>query len=297
MLGNSIALLCAITWSCAVILLKLSGARIEPLALNLVKSLVGLPLLLLTAYLFEGGPQFPPAKDTLLLLTSGAIGIGIADGVVLRAMRFLGASHIAILECLFSPFVILLSVLWFDERPTPLMLLGGLFILASLLFLTPDAEAEDQQSIRRVVTRKELTKGALLMGSGMLTMAFGIVMVKPLFHSIPLISLVSIRMIGGTAAAGLLFSLSKESVSQLTGIFKAPQKTQLFAACFLSSYVSIILWIAGYKYLQASVAALLNQTSTVFTVFLAVIFLKEKLTRGKIFAATSAIVGVILLTL
>ncbi|RZA25753.1 MAG: DMT family transporter [Proteobacteria bacterium] len=294
MLGNSIALLCAVTWSCAVILLKLSGARIEPLALNLVKSLVGLPLLILTTYVFEDGLQFPVAKDTVLLLTSGAIGIGIADGIVLRAMRFLGASHIAILECLFSPFVILLSVLWFDERPTAIMLLGGLFILASLLFLTPDAEEEN--STRKIVTRKELTKGTILMAGGMLTMACGIVMVKPLFHAVPLVSLVSIRMIGGTIAAATLFFLSKEPISNITNVFKTPHKLQLFAACFFSSYMSIILWIAGYKYLQATVAALLNQTSTVFTVLLAVIFLKEKLTRGKILATISAIIGVILLT-
>ena len=132
MLGNTIALLCAITWSSAVILLKFSGARMEPLALNLVKSLIGLPLLILTAFLFEGGVQIPAQKETLLLLCSGAIGIGIADGIVLRAMRFLGASHIAILECLFSPFVILMSMLWFDERPTFIMILGGLFILVTL---------------------------------------------------------------------------------------------------------------------------------------------------------------------
>lgn len=294
MFGNAIALFCAITWSFAVILLKFSGARMEPFALNLVKSLVGLPLIIATAYLFEGNLHFPSGQDTLLLLTSGAIGIGIADGIVLRAMRFLGASHIAILECLFSPFVILLSVVWFDERPTFIMILGGLFILASLLFLTPDVEEEDSKRI--AVTRKDLTQGVILMTLGMATMACGIVMVKPLFHSVPLISLVSVRMIGGTVAAAFMFLKDGNRRTRLSEVIRTPHKLQLFGACFFSSYLSIILWIAGYKYLQATVAALLNQTSTVFTVLLAVIFLKEKITRGKILATISAIIGVILLT-
>ncbi len=296
MLGNTIALLCAITWSCAVILLKKSGARMEPLALNLVKSLFGLTLLVTTAFFLEGGLFNPGMNSILLLMTSGAIGIGFADGVVLRAMRFLGASHIAILECLFSPFVILLSVLWFDEHPKPMMLIGGVFILASLLFLKPDADAEDE-SVKKSVTKADLAKGALLMGIGMFTMACGIVMVKPIFQDVPLISLVSWRMLGGTIAAGALFLAGKDRTLRLQEIVYTQNKLQLFGACFFSSYLSIILWIAGYKYLQATVAALLNQTSTVFTVLLAVFFLKEKITRGKVLATISAIIGVVLLSL
>lgn len=296
MLGNTIAILCAVTWSCAVILLKFSGARMDPLALNLTKSLFGLPLLIVTAFIVDGGIQFPQAQSTMLLLVSGAIGIGIADGVALRAMRFLGASHIAILECLFSPFVIVLSIIWFGERPTWPMLLGGLCILASLVFLRPDVEEEDG-ALRKVVTRQDLTRGALLMGSAMLTMALGIVMVKPLFHEVPLISLVTIRMIGGTVAAAALFLQSQNRRERLREVLDTPYKIHLIGACFFSSYLSIILWIAGYKYLEATVAALLNQTSTVFTVLLAVIFLKEKITRGKVLATLSAIIGVILLTL
>lgn len=295
MLGNTIAILCAVTWSVAVILLKFSGARMEPLALNLVKCLLGLFLLVITALAVDGALYFPVAKDTLLLLASGAVGIGIADGIVLRAMRFLGASHIAILECLFSPSVIILAVLFYDERPSLLMLIGGLFILASLLFLTPDAE--DESAPRRVVTRKDLSKGTILMSLGMFTMAGGIVVVKPLFHELPLISLVTIRMIGGTIAALALFLGGGQRLERLREILYTPHKLQLFGACFFSSYLSIILWIAGYKYLQATVAALLNQTSTVFTVLLAVIFLREEMTRGKVLATLSAIIGVILLTI
>lgn len=293
MFGNVIALLCAITWSIAVILLKYSGARMDALALNLVKSLVGLPLLILTAYIVEGGIQFPDLNGTLLLLFSGAIGIGVADGVALRAMKSLGASHIAVLECLFSPFVILLSMWWFGERPTFFVLLGGLFILAALLFLSPDVEEEED---KRKQSRKDLTKGTILMSLSMATMACGIVMVKPLFHAVPLISLVAIRMMGGTFAALFMFLKDGNRKGRLMEVARTPLKLQLFAACFFSSYLSIILWIAGYKYLQATVAALLNQTSTVFTVLLAVIFLKEKITRGKILATLSAIIGVILLT-
>lgn len=295
MLGIVIALLCAVTWSCAVILLKISGSRMHPIALNLVKSLFGLPLLIATAYLFEGGIVWPAAwSDSLLLLISGAIGIGISDGIVLRSMRYLKASQIAILECLFSPFVIILSMVFFGERPTLLMILGGLFIIASLLFLKPEEDALGEISSTPDL---HLAKGTLLMAVGLFMMAGGIVMVKPIFDRVPLFSLVTIRMIGGVIAAIVLFVFIPNRRREFRAVLETPQKLQLLGACFFSSYLSIILWIAGYKYLQSTIAALLNQTSTVFTVLLAVIFLREKFTRGKIFATASAIIGVILLTL
>ncbi|MBC7533788.1 MAG: DMT family transporter [Oligoflexus sp.] len=297
MLGIVIALLCAVVWSCAVILLKFSGARMHPLALNLVKSLLGLPLLIATCYFFEGGIQWPKAwQHSVMLLVSGGIGIGIADGIVLHSMRYLRASHIAILECLFSPFVIILSVLFFDERPTPMMLVGGVFIIASLLFLKPEPREEEPGEETNGGTKLNLKRGSLFMGLGLFMMAGGIVMVKPLFAGTPLFSLVTIRMIGGVLTAFVMFLRIPYRGQQFREVFRTPHKVQLLGACFLSSYLSIILWIAGYKYLQATIAALLNQTSTVFTVLLAVIFLKEKITTGKVLATVSAIIGIILLT-
>ena len=51
MSGESYALLCALLWSGAVILFRLSGARTPPVALNLFKNTVGLSLITLTLLL------------------------------------------------------------------------------------------------------------------------------------------------------------------------------------------------------------------------------------------------------
>jgi drug/metabolite transporter (DMT)-like permease len=57
------------------------------------------------------------------------------------------------------------------------------------------------------------------------------------------------------------------------------------------SYLSLMAWLAGFKYSQAGVAALLNQTSTVLIVLLAAVFLKERLTRVKLVAVALAFTG------
>jgi drug/metabolite transporter (DMT)-like permease len=59
----------------------------------------------------------------------------------------------------------------------------------------------------------------------------------------------------------------------------------------------MILWIAGYKYNDATVTAVLNQTATLFTVLFAALFLKEKLTTKILFATGIAVAGVLLMIL
>ena len=59
----------------------------------------------------------------------------------------------------------------------------------------------------------------------------------------------------------------------------------------------MIAWVAGYKYNTAATAAILNQTATIFTVILAVLFLREKLNLRKTLGAIVATAGVLMVSL
>jgi drug/metabolite transporter (DMT)-like permease len=293
MLGNTLALLCALVWSLAVICLKISGTRLHPLIFNLFKNGVGLVLLALSAWIIEGHVHWPSDKgDLFWILLIGFLGIGVADGLVLRAMKSLKASHIAVLECLFAPFVILLSMVLLDERPTLTMLVGGAMIIGALFCIPPSGEDDADTSI----SVKERSRGILLMSLGLFLIAYGIIIIKPLFDSVPLFSLVTLRMLAGFIGSLLFVATVKHKRTHIRDLLQTPRKGLLFWAAFLSSYLSIILWVAGYKYLQATVAALLNQTSTLFTVLFAILFLKERLSRRKILAICLSVAGVILIT-
>ena len=60
---------------------------------------------------------------------------------------------------------------------------------------------------------------------------------------------------------------------------------------FFGSYLSLLCWLGGFKYSQAGISALLNQTSTVLIILLAAIVLKEPLTRVKLLAVGMAFAG------
>ena len=70
-----------------------------------------------------------------------------------------------------------------------------------------------------------------------------------------------------------------------------------FLGSILGNLISMTLWIAAFKFTSVNSAAVLNQTSTVFVVILAAVFLKEIFTRRRLLAAILAVAGSLLILL
>ena len=81
-------------------------------------------------------------------------------------------------------------------------------------------------------------------------------------------------------------------------VFK-PSRSWRFSlpGALLGSYLALIFWIAGMKYTNVGIAAILNQSSTIYVLILAAVFLKERLTRRKLVASAVAIAGIVLVML
>ncbi len=75
--------------------------------------------------------------------------------------------------------------------------------------------------------------------------------------------------------------------------FKHPP---LIMGSILGTFLSVIFWLAGYKYTLAGRAAIYNQLSTIFIIIMAAIFLKEAMTRRKWLAITCALSGALLVS-
>ena len=65
---------------------------------------------------------------------------------------------------------------------------------------------------------------------------------------------------------------------------------------FLGAYLSMIVWMGGMKYTQASIAAALNQTSNVFVFILAAILLREPINFIRILAIILAFAGAVIVS-
>ncbi|MFC1572378.1 DMT family transporter [Candidatus Eisenbacteria bacterium] len=292
-MGEIYAITCAIVWALAVMFFKRSGEDpvAGPLALNVYRIVVSMPLILITM-IVTGTPILPsaPVTDYGILLLSGLLGIAIADTLFHRSLNLVGAGINAITGTCYSPFTILLAMLFLNERVGMADVLGMALILGAVL-LTSTLEMPEGR------TRGDLFKG---IGYGIATILFlvvSIIIVKPVLSRTSVLWAVAVRQFAALVVVLGAALVSPRRTKILAVLRPSPAWRFMLPGTFLGSYTSLILWIAGFKYTLASVAAILTQSATVFILIFAVIFLHEKMTKRKALAACLAIAGVLLVTL
>ncbi len=287
-MGESLALVTAVAWAFAVVLFARSGEHVAAFPLNLFRVTVGASLLLPTLLASGEGLLRPaPLGDYLILVASGVIAIAVSDTLFHMCLNRVGAGITAIVDCLYSPLVALIAFVFIGERLRPWQLAGMLLVLASVVVAS------------RVRPPAGTTARTLLVGVGlgvlaMLTLAIGIVMAKPVLNRSPVLWATTVRQLGAFLA--LAASLPFAGRAALAVFRPVPSWRYSLSGAFLGSYLALILWIAGMKYSQAGVAAILNQTSTVFILILATLFLEEPFTRRKGVAVLLAAAGILVVT-
>lgn len=289
-LGEALALITALSWACAVILFKKSGEKVHPLGLNLFKSTLAAVLFIPTMYIV-GDSLFRPAplEAYILLLVSGILGIGISDTLFFMSLNALGAGLSAIVDCLYSPFIIALSFLWLGESLDTWQLVGVMMILSAVLTVTREGRSHPADK-RRVLLG--IIWGALAMA----TSAVGIVMIKPLLDRSPVLWVTQIRLIGGIASLLLIIGLHPLRRRIIGSVFSTQRWGYTLSGSFIGTYIAMMLWLAGMKYTQASTAAALNQTSNIFIFVFAALFLRERITPLRVGGIIVAVAGALLVT-
>ena len=226
-----------------------------------------------------------PARAIVLALISGVLGIAIADTLYFRALNLLGAGRMGIVGNFYSPFVIVLSFALLGERLNAIQLVGFALVSAGVLIVS----SHDPQRRLPLAT---LRRGVALGVTAVFLMACAIVMVKRVLEGQPLLWIVLLRLIGGVAGMLALFAIRRERLPIGRNRASPLRWPLLVLAAFLGQYVSMVLWMAGYKYAEASVAAVLNETASVFIVLLAALFLHEGLDARKIVGVACTLSGV-----
>jgi drug/metabolite transporter (DMT)-like permease len=289
-LGEGLALASAVVWAVATILFRISGKTVPPFALNLFKNVIAL-LLFVPLLLLLGRPLLPaaPAMDYALLLASGVLGIAISDTLFLTALNLLGASLIAIVDCVYTPFIIVLSYAFLGERLNSWQLLGVLLIAAAIVVMALKGARENGK-----VRRHDLTRGLVLGVLAMLTVAVGIIMIKPMLARTDVFWATAMRLVGGIGGLLLFLPFLPGRRTVLKPLLDVSQWKITVPASLLGSFFSLLFWVAGMKFALASVAAALNQMNVIFVFILAAAFLGEKATPWKVGAVALAFVGAFL---
>ena len=278
----------AFFWAIAVILFKKGSETLSPIPLNLFKTAVT-TLLLLPTLLLADVQIFPaqPASTWILCAVSGFMGISLADTFFFFALSRLGAGITAIIDCLYLPSVILLSFIFLDETIGIQGLVGAVLVFIGILIGT--------------AAWKGLTGGRKQIGLGILSgllaiffIAGSLVMIKDILATTHVLWASFIRMVSGTLGLIIMVLIRTDRKKILRNLFPPKIWKEIFPASILGSYLAMLMWLAGMKYTMISVAAVLNQLSTIFIFIFAAFFLQEPITKRKIISICFASAGAIL---
>lgn len=284
--GEVFSVISALAWAIAVILFRVSGRKVSPLALNLFKSSLAGLLLLITAFFLAPSAGLENLRTMFLLILSGFFGIALSDTLFFVCLNKIGASLTAIVECLYSPFVIALSMTFLGEKMRTRQLIGVSLILMAVMAISWRGNEKQR--------KKQLFTGILAGALSMAFMAIGIVMIKPLLMNLSIFWAAAVRMISGAFFLWIVLPFFRSRREILQPLTLASNWAVMVAASLIGAYGGIIAWVAGMKFTAASIAAPLNQLSTIFIFILAVVFLKEKLTWLRFLALMVAFTGAFL---
>jgi drug/metabolite transporter (DMT)-like permease len=274
-----------------IVLFRRIGDTLPAFELNLFKNLLGFTLLVPTILYFEGLrlPDFP-WRDIGVALVSGYLGIAVADTWYLRALHLMGASRTGIVASLLSPFVILLSVLFLNETLRGWQLFGFAMVMSGILLVT-------WRSNRRSVDFEQVRRGVLYGAGAMFLMAVGIVMVKEILETRSFFWTTEIRLAGGIVGM-TAYVVLRGRTARVWRKFAGPLPWKTITlASFLAAYVSMMMWLAGYKLIPASEASILNESANAWIVLLAWLLLGESLDRRKLLGLALTTTGVAVMLL
>lgn len=277
--GEVSALLAPLCWSVAVLLYRRATDLASPAAMTLFKNTFAAALLGLTLLATgDGLPADRSAADWARLCVSGVLGLAVADRLLFEALRRIGAARVALVDLVYAPTVVVLSWLFLGESPTVAFLACGALVVLGVAIA----------NARRDPTRGGTEAVGVLFGLGAIAgTAVGVVLAKPVLEESSLVEVTFTRLV-----AGVLAQIAWTGLRAGAEVFRpSPAWWTLVPGAFVGTYLSLLFWLGGFKWADASVAAVLNQMATVYIVVLARVVLGETLTRQQVAGGLVAVVG------
>jgi drug/metabolite transporter (DMT)-like permease len=292
LLGKIMALLCAVVWAGAVILFKLAGDNIRPLALNVYKTTLTV-IILLPLLLLSGAPLMPPAisgAHLLALAASGVLGIAISDTLFFACLNRVGAGMTAIVDCLYVPFVMTATWLFLFQKPS-FEQIGGAILIISAVLVAAYKKSGNELPAKRIII------GILYGSAAMAIMAVSIILMRPVLDQAPIFWVTEVRQLAALIALLGMLAWQKNRRQLLVPLWQKGSWHYAFFGSILGNLISMTLWVAAFKFTAVNSAAVLNQTNTVFVAIMATVFLKETFTRRRLLAIILAVAGSLLVLL
>jgi drug/metabolite transporter (DMT)-like permease len=291
-LGELAALSAALIWALASFVYVMMGRQIPPLVLNLGKCTIAIVFSILTLLIMgDFSPGFSLQSGGLLplglLLSSGALGIGLGDTAFFGALNCLGARRSLLIEALAPPLAALLAAIFLDETLGYRAWAGIFLTVGGVTWVVLERVPDDFQGQLRpwrgigfgVFSAFAQAGGAVLSRAALAETS-----VSPLWGTL-------IRLLAGVFTLLILMGFQRQVWAEFQPLRDRRFLLILIATSFASTYLGIWLQQTALKFTETGIAQALTATSPLFVIPIALL-MKEKVSFRSIFGAVLALVGI-----
>jgi len=300
--GEAKALFAAFIWGVTGVILAYLTRRIGTLSVNATRAVCGALFLLLVIIPTAAAGQLREmsAATAVSMAGSGFLAFAVGDSFYLLALRGLGASiAVPIAESAYPLFTFLFAWLWLEETFSAGLLLGSALVVAGIILLTSRGEAPATSEVGGGVA----IEGRMVAGRrrGWRT-GLPIVLSASLFWALSTVWLRAGSGNLGPEGASVMRVVPVAAIL-LAAAYGSPGGLQLphyrpadlAAATLVGVFglgVASLLYVSAIEDVGASRTAILTATVPLFTLPLAVVFLKERVTPRVVAGTLVCTVGI-----
>ncbi len=290
--GELAALGGALLWATSSVVYGLLGPKISPLRLNLLKGIIAIALISITLLFSKQTLGNVNSVAGMVLISSGAIGIGLGDTAYFTALNYLGARRTLLLETLAPPLAGVIALIFLGENISLIAWCGILVTIIGVGWVITE------RTPGTIINSNHITQGIIWGSLAALSQAVGAVLSRFALVESNLSPLVTtlVRLIGGTMIVCCLLTVLRRQNSPTSQPLTLKLIGVIGATAIGSTYLGIWLQQISLKFAPAGIAQTLSATSPLFVLPLA-FFMGEKISYRAILGSIIAIIGIsILLT-
>lgn len=294
-LGETAALLTAISWSFTSIFFTIAAKRIGALNVNRIRLYFACLMLLITQLILYGNfiPIHIEANRWLWLGISGIIGLILGDSMLLKAFILIGTRLSMLLLSLVPIISTLLAWIFLHET------LDSIEIFAIILTMGGIAWVILEKANSKNESHHQKYKAGILFGlGGVFLQALGLIAAKKgMYGDFSPLTATLMRILIATIFF-LLFTTIKK-------IYKQPKKIDriksflfpIFCGSFFGPFVGIWLSLVAIKYANIGIASTLMALPPIFLLPLTRLIFKERISWRSLFGTVVAFSGVAMIFL
>ncbi|WIO74331.1 DMT family transporter [Porticoccaceae bacterium LTM1] len=289
-MGVIAALTAALCWALATRIYRGMGAFWSPLSLTFIKNFIAIGLFGLAIFLSSGDFVSGSSEAVWWLILSGAIGIGIGDVSLFKALNTLGeARTLMVAETLAPILVVVIAWLALSEQLSWLQLFGVVVIIFAVDMVISFRSGRRNNSLNY--------KGLLWAMLAACCQATGAVISRAVFTSSDISAEASAlwRLLGGLSLALILLIINRHSLKPKSALTKY-QWGSLLAAIVIGTFIAIWALQLSFKLLPAGIAQTLIVTCALMAALIAA-FKGERLSPKQWFGLVLGVPGVAMLVL